>query len=1027
MMQLLRQYGTKLFGIKAKKEQENALLQIYWSNDGKKVNVDVNTSTIENIKLLGELLNNVKSWDYILDNAPSTNAFNSVMFGDGGMHLNVDIYNNIVNAVKNIINRHNTYLNDISKNKRDQIIKNNAITALFSIISNPVNLREAQSSVDVLTKTAKALAKQSEKNKVQATFTPGNFISKLQSINENMTGKDGIAISATALKSFFAATFMSNTILNEGNATEASKLLCAVPIGGKVYHGLANVNAESNLFANSTDIGEETKRTLISYLQQQQWESDAANEASAFLSLSTDNAKELALAKLNAGTITLGMYLYGLAIGVPVETLYKVMTSPIAFRLAEITKGDVFNGESSQFSILGAFNYIKTGPYLGAQFNNIDLSKVKNVLKPVDLLDKLIFDAYEKMDVLTLYSDLAHKSDAITKLEQMREACTQYKSILSEDTYKIYEALYNQAIDKLEQYIEDVRLYNTAGTYTTVYGESKITDDLEILAYGAAEYKRLGQILKLNQSINTNPIDLYTQVSRIENLITDRLKQVKSKNGKQCAERLGINTTGFSSPDTYKIDLERFLTDIEYQRDMINLYDQIKQTFNPLKIIATNPNYKGYVESLLVAHKGAQRKQLKYRFLTDVVSDYIDKNKIAIDRLQKQVYKNADAFINYKLRQAWMQSSKLTFTIPGTTDKSSTFIFVNGYIKPLYCAKTIQLGTDIGDANFKLWVERTLIPRLKEELPDNIFIQNLAPVITTNTNIGMPAINYGLGDINMLPQTDYEREILDANKDGFNKLEAWNKAIITDAKGHSFHVQQLLFYYSLICNNGKLGPTSLHKIFEDYLNKDVAAQYKQFVASKEKDGDFFKMLQDTVTDEWLAPLTSPYSTGTRVLKYKNTNDNKVYLYKLIPKQQEDEPDNYDMYGFEGPDYEDASESINGFTKQQSNALASSDFNFFNNPVNVNFESINRIQKASLDQYNIYYQYDSNGMPIFTSMKGNAAKEFKKRLSEQKDAKGKSIKGALPYQITITDSGVKYVVDEDAVEQIINDINNGCGK
>jgi len=41
---------------------------------------------------------------------------------------------------------------------------------------------------------------------------------------------------------------------------------------------------------------------LQEYLLSQEWESDAANEASAFLSLSTDNAKELALAKLNAGT-----------------------------------------------------------------------------------------------------------------------------------------------------------------------------------------------------------------------------------------------------------------------------------------------------------------------------------------------------------------------------------------------------------------------------------------------------------------------------------------------------------------------------------------------------------------------------------------------------------------------------------------------------------------------------------------------------------------------------------------------------
>lgn len=51
----------------------------------------------------------------------------------------------------------------MSKTKRDEVLKNNAVTALFNIINNPINLREAQSSVDVLTKTAKALAKQSEK------------------------------------------------------------------------------------------------------------------------------------------------------------------------------------------------------------------------------------------------------------------------------------------------------------------------------------------------------------------------------------------------------------------------------------------------------------------------------------------------------------------------------------------------------------------------------------------------------------------------------------------------------------------------------------------------------------------------------------------------------------------------------------------------------------------------------------------------------------------------------------------------
>ena len=38
---------------------------------------------------------------------------------------------------------------------------------------------------------------------------------------------------------------------------------------------------------------------------------------SALLSLATDNAKELCLAKLNANAKMAGMYIYGLTIGIP--------------------------------------------------------------------------------------------------------------------------------------------------------------------------------------------------------------------------------------------------------------------------------------------------------------------------------------------------------------------------------------------------------------------------------------------------------------------------------------------------------------------------------------------------------------------------------------------------------------------------------------------------------------------------------------------------------------------------------------
>ena len=88
-------------------------------------------------------------------------------------------------------------------------------------------------------------------------------------------------------------------------------MLCSVKIGGKVYRGLANI------------VGEELDDEVIKdYLYEQFMASDMANEMSASLSLATDNAKELVLDKINANTYTLGMYLYGMSLGIPFKTMY---------------------------------------------------------------------------------------------------------------------------------------------------------------------------------------------------------------------------------------------------------------------------------------------------------------------------------------------------------------------------------------------------------------------------------------------------------------------------------------------------------------------------------------------------------------------------------------------------------------------------------------------------------------------------------------------------------------------------------
>jgi hypothetical protein len=60
-----------------------------------------------------------------------------------------------------------------------------------------------------------------------------------------------------------------------------------------------------------------------------------------------------------------------------------------------------------------------------------------------------------------------------------------------------FKAISNQLYDFLLEFVGQASsLKNTK--YTTAYGESDIKDDLNKLALGADEFKRLGQFLRLN-------------------------------------------------------------------------------------------------------------------------------------------------------------------------------------------------------------------------------------------------------------------------------------------------------------------------------------------------------------------------------------------------------------------------------------------------------------------------------------------------------------------------------------------------
>ena len=168
-----------------------------------------------------------------------------------------------------------------------------------------------------------------------------------------------------------------------------------------MYKTIANIRAKN--------INSITNADLIQALAYAQYnEEDAAVLLSALLSLSTDNAKELTLAKLNAVSQMISLYLYGISIGIPFSDLANTIMSPAGNIVIKAMQGNMFSGKEEMIRISNAtFNfiencedknlaiynksYLSTGEriapaykglleYLKSRFNDIDEIKNSNSL-----------------------------------------------------------------------------------------------------------------------------------------------------------------------------------------------------------------------------------------------------------------------------------------------------------------------------------------------------------------------------------------------------------------------------------------------------------------------------------------------------------------------------------------------------------------------------------------------------------------------------------------------------------------------
>ena len=269
-----------------------------------------------------------------------------------------------------MVNKHNNYFS--KKGTKDGLI-NFISSKMYRVSKDPVNLIQGQSPIDDMTGLIKKLAEQLPMHQKAFGFAPGSPQSKLSMLLLTLKGKENTGIVASAMKNFEACSQYFYKILNSGTEEQKQRLLINISLFGK----------EIRMLANAYTNKEQANNDIVEALASVDNDVDAFLLFSAFLSLSTDNAKDPVLSKINAGPNMMGLYTAGLMLGFDVPTLINIMTSPIAIKISELMDSNVFNDTQGIFNIDGIFTYIKEGPY--RHFKNLS-DKLQNSIKSAMLL-----------------------------------------------------------------------------------------------------------------------------------------------------------------------------------------------------------------------------------------------------------------------------------------------------------------------------------------------------------------------------------------------------------------------------------------------------------------------------------------------------------------------------------------------------------------------------------------------------------------------------------------------------------------
>lgn len=819
----------------------------------------------------------------------------------------------VLKALIEAINWHENYL--ISDNVAESAFKNVASANIYQVSHDIRNRDQAYTAIAM--GIMRKAADNSPKGNQAATLNMLNPMTKYIMQYQNLVGKNVISVAANGEKVWFNTFYYWTKVLKSGNQEAINKL--------KFQHTYKRINGRAkgtpieqtiNHIPDLNRYDEQIKSTLQSQfgvLDNEDYKY-VDQLISQLLSAATDNAKELILAKINAGTNFARMYVYGMMMGLNINDLVAFMTSPVSELIDQLANPNMFQNESGNAAMAinlaqgivgvnkflhGQIRAVKEDIETGEQ-QTVWMNKIKyviNSLKNTDIYDLVKQNAglSEEEDIKGLGSVMqAYINYAIINQDVDLTELIDTNDVEVNSYLRYCQDLTDKLRQVRAQYKKDSDFKNDIEEFRNLYNDAS-----EISTISSAW-------LGLNQGLPTSELDLLSRMNRMSKIVTDRekalninvskiypkegAKEKEIQEAEQAKEQL-INRLHENNPTLdpeyianeldiaheqdliNNFDIYKYLVDDEYRKQTSDYYDIIKSTANVFEMMEQIPHYKQILQlfkSLVVANNTfASKSRLVNKLLanSENVNDkqlngvikYVDKlNTLSFMRTLTPIAVNqADGFDPY------FQSIKVNKIDPST---------INGI------------------ATLKHWVEHEFLNYLKETYPNNSLVKHLTLVPYNNTEVLATDIDLLNPDI-----TIQSREAYDDILRGMADFE-------TRQYQGDYTIADILQMYNIAVNNNQYGGERLTTSFKVCTNpENILNQYLKFISDQDWDIETDQEYNYTDYQIAAAPIISTYAESYHQEPFVKVNDpvqgyvlkkldsnNQYQEYDLIPPPVPDE-------------------------------------------------------------------------------------------------------------------------------------------